>query len=233
MSPSARRTALRDVVVQGVGLAKAYGRGEARVEALVDVSLDVRAGTMTAVVGPSGSGKSTLLHCLSGIATPDSGQVLMDGQDLAGLDDDARAALRRQAMGFVFQRGNLVPALTVAENVSAGLVLQGRPRAEVSAGVADALQRVGMERRAGAYPAELSGGQLQRVALARALATSPRVLWADEPTGALDRAAAEEVAALLQDAAAGGAAVVVVTHNPEIAARAETVLTLQDGRRLQ
>ena len=219
-------------VVSGVGLGKSYGRGDAQVAALVDVSIDVQPGVLTAVVGPSGSGKSTLLHCLSGIATPDTGQVLLEGQDLARLDDDARAALRRSTMGFVFQRGNLVPALTVAENVSAGPVLQGRSRDEVRAAVTDALERVGLEQRAGAYPAELSGGQLQRVALARALATTPRVVWADEPTGALDHAAAEEVAALLHEVAAMGAAVVVVTHNAELAAGAATVVRLQDGRRV-
>jgi putative ABC transport system ATP-binding protein len=220
-------------VVTGVALSKAYGRGAAQVEALADVYVEVVAGAVTAVVGPSGSGKSTLLHCLSGIASPDSGQVLFEGRDLAGLDDDGRATVRRTAMGFVFQRGNLLPALTVAENVSAGLVLQGRRRDQVAAGVAAALARVGLEDRAHAYPSELSGGQLQRVALARALAPTPRVVWADEPTGALDHAAAKEVAALLHEAAAGGAAVVVVTHNPELAEGADTVVRLQDGRRLE
>jgi putative ABC transport system ATP-binding protein len=219
-------------VVSGVGLSKGYGRGDARIDALLDVSIDVLPGVLTAVVGPSGSGKSTLLHCLSGIATPDTGQVLLDGQDLAHLDDDARAALRRTTMGFVFQRGNLVPALTVAENVSAGPVLQGRSREEVRTAVADALKRVGLEQRSGAYPAELSGGQLQRVALARAIAGSPRVVWADEPTGALDHASAEEVASLLHEVAGTGAAVVVVTHNAELAEGAASVVRLQDGRRV-
>lgn len=219
-------------VVSGLGLSKSYGRGDATVPALVDVSVEVCPGVVTAVAGPSGSGKSTLLHCLSGIARPDSGQVLVEGQDLAELDDDARAAIRRSCMGFVFQRGNLLPALTVAENVSAGPVLQGRSRAEVAAAVAEALHTVGLEGRAGSFPAELSGGQLQRAALARALATKPRVLWADEPTGALDQAAAEEVAALLREVAASGAAVVVVTHNAELAATAGTVIRLQDGRRV-
>ncbi|MDP9182795.1 MAG: ATP-binding cassette domain-containing protein [Actinomycetota bacterium] len=219
-------------VVTGLGLSKSYGRGDARVPALVEVSAEVFPGLVTAVVGPSGSGKSTLLHCLSGIAQPDSGQVLIEGRDLAELDDDARAAIRRSSMGFVFQRGNLLPSLTVAENVSAGPVLQGLPRAQVSAAVAEALHNVGMEGRAGSYPSELSGGQLQRAALARALAAKPSVLWADEPTGALDQAAADEVAVLLGEAAASGAAVVVATHNPELAATADTVIRLQDGRRV-
>jgi putative ABC transport system ATP-binding protein len=219
-------------VVSGLGLSKSYGRGDATVTALVDVSVDVCPAVVTAVVGPSGSGKSTLLHCLSGIARPDCGRVLVDSQDLAELDDDARSAIRRSSMGFVFQRGNLLPALTVAENVSAGPVLQGRSRDEVAAAVEQALRTVGLEGRAGSYPAELSGGQLQRAALARALATKPRVLWADEPTGALDRGAADEVAALLRQVAATGAAVVVVTHNAELAATAGIVVRLQDGRRV-
>jgi putative ABC transport system ATP-binding protein len=223
---------MTDPVVSGLGISKAYGRGDAQVAALVDVSVDVCPGVLTAVVGPSGSGKSTLLHCLSGIAVPDSGRVLVDGQDLAALDDDARAAIRRTGMGFVFQRGNLLPALTVAENVSTGPVLQGRTRDEVTRAVDEALRTVGLDCRAGAYPAELSGGQLQRVALARALATSPRVLWADEPTGALDHTTADEVTALLHEVAAGGAAVVVVTHNTDLAATAGTVVRLQDGRRV-
>jgi putative ABC transport system ATP-binding protein len=220
-------------VVAGVGIGKGYGTGDARIEALVDVSIDVLPGVLTAVVGPSGSGKSTLLHCLSGIAAPDAGQVLVGEQDLALLDDDARARLRRTTMGFVFQRGNLLPALTVAENVSAGPVLQGWARDDVRSAVDDALKRVGLDHRAGAYPAELSGGQLQRVALARAIAGSPSVVWADEPTGALDHAAADEVAALLHEVAGTGAAVVVVTHNAELAAGAASVVRLQDGRRVE
>ena len=219
-------------VVTAHGISKAYGRGDARVAALVDVSLTVCSAALTAVVGPSGSGKSTLLHCLSGIAVPDEGVVRLGERDLAVLSDDERAAVRREQMGFVFQRGNLVPSLTVAENVSAGLVLQKRSRAAVAEGVRRALAQVGLQGRDGAFPAELSGGELQRVALARALATSPAVLWADEPTGALDRESANSMLGLLRDAARGGAAVVVVSHDPEVAAVADTVVRLQDGRLL-
>jgi putative ABC transport system ATP-binding protein len=230
--PSKRRRAPAvEPVLRGVGLAKAYGEGDARVVALADFSVDVCPGLVTAVVGPSGSGKTTLLHCLSGIAVPDAGEVLLDGQDLTRLDDAARAAVRRQSMGFVFQRGNLVPALTVAENVSAGLVLQGRSRDEVREGVARVLDRVGLADRAQSYPAQLSGGQLQRAALARALATAPRVLWADEPTGALDRAAAGEMAELLRQAAEQGTAVVVASHDSGLADAADVVVRVRDGRR--
>lgn len=219
-------------LVAATGVGKSYGRGAAQVAALVDISIEVLPARLTVVTGPSGSGKSTLLHCLSGIATPDSGQVLFAGKDLTALDDDARSALRRDAMAFVFQRGNLIPSLTVAENASAGPVLKGASRDEVRSAVAAALERVGLADRAKAYPADLSGGQLQRAALARALATSPAVLWADEPTGALDRAAAAEMTGLLRDATAAGTAVVLVSHNPELAEVADVVVRLQDGRRV-
>jgi putative ABC transport system ATP-binding protein len=219
-------------VVTAHGISKAYGRGDARIAALVDVSVQVTPAAVTAVVGPSGSGKSTLLHCLSGIAVPDSGTVVVGDRDLATMSDDERSAVRRESMGFVFQRGNLVPSLTVAENASAGLVLQRRSRAESAAAVAAALAQVGLEGRERALPSELSGGQQQRVALARALATRPAVLWADEPTGALDREAADAMLALLRAAADGGTAVVLVSHDPAVAAAADVVVRLQDGRRL-
>jgi len=219
-------------VVEARGLCKAYGRGAARVEALVGVDVQVRAGVLTAVVGPSGSGKSTLLHCLSGVAVPDAGEVRVGEKLLSGLSDDELAALRRTSFGFVFQRGNLLPALTVAENVAAGLVLRGEGRDAVAAKVDAALARVGLPDRADAFPAELSGGQAQRVALARALAAEPQVLFADEPTGALDRAAAEQLLGLLHDAAGQGTAVVVVSHDPCVEQAAGAVVRLTDGRRV-
>lgn len=218
-------------MISGLGLSKAHGTGTGRVQALVDVTVDVPAGALTVVAGPSGSGKSTLLHCLSGIAVPDSGSVLLDGTDLTALDDDGRTALRRTRMGFVFQRGNLAPALTVAENTSVGLVLRGASRDATRTAVAAALEQVGLADRSGAYPAELSGGQLQRAALARALACGPDVLWADEPTGALDRAAAHVLTDLLAAAATTGCAVVVVTHDPAVAERADQLVQMEDGRR--
>lgn len=216
--------------VVGRGLSLSYGEGTARVHALRGVDVAVTRGRLTAVLGPSGSGKSSLLHCLSGIARPDAGEVLFEGADLAELGDDRRTALRRTRMGFVFQRGNLAPALTVAENVSLGPVLLGLARDEVRRRVVDALERVGIADRADAYPSALSGGELQRVALARALAPEPAVLWADEPTGALDRPASAELVALLHEAAAAGTTVVVVTHDEEVAAGADEVVRLRDGR---
>ena len=213
--------------ITGTGLTKAYGR----VAALSDVSVEIGSG-FTVVAGPSGSGKSTLLHCLSGIAVPDSGTVAVDGTELGALDDDGRSAMRRTRMSFVFQRGNLAPSLTVAENASVGLVLKGAGRDQTRTAVTEALARVGLQERGEAFPAELSGGELQRAALARALASAPDVLWADEPTGALDRAAARELTDLLVQTAASGCAVVVVTHDPEVAERADQLVRMEDGRRL-
>jgi putative ABC transport system ATP-binding protein len=218
--------------IRGTGLAKRYGHGTGAVQAVVDVSVEIPAAALTVVAGPSGSGKSTLLHCLAGLTVPDAGSVLLDDVDLTELDDAGRAALRRSRMSFVFQRANLAPALTVAENASLGLVLQGADRDEVRDRVADALDRVGLADRSGAYPADLSGGQLQRAALARALAGAPDVLWADEPTGALDRAAARELTDLLVTTATAGCAVVGVTHDDAVAERADQLVRMEDGRRV-
>lgn len=220
---------LTEGAVVAQGLSASYGEGSGRVQALADVDVTVPQGRLTAVLGPSGSGKSTLLHCLSGIARPDAGRVVFEGQDLTALDDRARTELRRTRMGFVFQRGNLAPALTVAENVSLGLVLRKRSREEVRRQAQQAMERCGIADRARAFPSELSGGQLQRVALARALAADPAVVWADEPTGALDRAASAELVGLLRQAVEGGTTVVVVTHDEEVSEGADHLVRLRDG----
>lgn len=216
-------------LIVATDVAKSYGEGSGRVQAVCDVSLVLGPG-VTAIVGPSGSGKTTLLHCLATIATPDTGRVLFQGRDTTAMSDDERSALRREAMGFVFQRGNLAPALTVAENAAVGLVLKATGRDETATRVTAALEAVGMADKAARYPAELSSGQLQRVALARAIAAQPLVLWADEPTGALDRAASVETAQLLQSIAAAGTAVVVVTHDDSVASAADAVHRIEDGR---
>ena len=220
------------VLLAARGVSKAYGKGTGKVQALDDVTVEIAAASVTAVLGRSGSGKSTLLHCLSTIAVPDAGTVLLDGTDVGSLDDDGRSEVRRTRMSFVFQRGNLAPALTVAENASAGLVLRGRGRAEVRDRVLEVLEQCGVSHRASSYPAELSGGEQQRAALARALAPSPDVLWADEPTGALDRAAAQELMTLLLSAPSTGTAVVIVSHDEQVAEQADQCIRLQDGRRI-
>ncbi|MBR8642768.1 ABC transporter ATP-binding protein [Streptomyces tuirus] len=213
---------LRDVT-------KHYGTGERTVTALDHLTLEFAAGTMTAVMGPSGSGKSTLLHCAAGIDRPSSGEVLIDGTDLGGLDENALTVLRRERVGFVFQAFNLVSALTAAQNVELPLRLAGsRPAAKE---VRAALAAVGLADRQGHRPSELSGGQQQRVAIARAMIARPAVLFADEPTGALDSTASRVVLRLLRDLVdSRGQTVVMVTHDPAAAAYADRVLLLADGR---
>jgi putative ABC transport system ATP-binding protein len=198
--------------------------------ALNGASLQVFPGEVLALTGPSGSGKSTLLHCLSGILTADAGRLAYDGRDLGAMSDRDRSALRRDAFGFVFQFGQLVPELTCLENVALPLRLAGvrRRRAERLAG--DLLAELGVTDVAGKRPGQASGGQGQRVAVARALVTAPRVIFADEPTGALDSHNGEQVMRLLVAAAKQrGAAVVLVTHEAQIASWADREVAFRDG----
>ncbi|MFC4043286.1 ABC transporter ATP-binding protein [Dactylosporangium siamense] len=210
------------------GVTRRYGTGEQTVTALDRVSVGFAPASFTAVMGPSGSGKSTLLHCAAGLDRVSEGRVLIDGVELGPLREKARTRLRRDRIGFVFQAFNLVGALTAAQNVELPLRLAGR-RAAV--GQVDAmLAEVGLADRAGHRPSELSGGQQQRVAIARALATRPVVVFADEPTGALDASASREVLRLLRVAVDRHAqTVVMVTHDPLAAAYADRVLFLADG----
>jgi putative ABC transport system ATP-binding protein len=199
------------------------------VTALDGVDLDFTAGSFTAVMGPSGSGKSTLLQCAAGLDRPTSGTVEIDGIPLGGLSERRLTLLRRERIGFVFQSYNLVPSLTAAQNVGLPLRLAGRRPSR--AGVRAALARVGLEGRAGHRPGQLSGGQQQRVALARALITRPAVLFADEPTGALDTVTSRAVLALLRELVdQEGQTIVMVTHDPVAASRADRVVILVDGR---
>ncbi|MCW3814503.1 ABC transporter ATP-binding protein [Micromonospora sp. DR5-3] len=199
--------------------------------ALAGASLAVRAGEVVAVMGPSGSGKSTLLHCLAGIVQPDRGQVRYRGTELAGLSDAGRSALRRREFGFVFQFGQLVPELTCLENVALPLRLERVPRREAERRAAEWLDRLEVADVAGKRPGEISGGQGQRVAVARALVTEPRVVFADEPTGALDSLNGERVMRLLAGAAReAAAAVLLVTHEPRVAAYSDREVVVRDGR---
>jgi putative ABC transport system ATP-binding protein len=211
------------------GVTKTYGAGERAVTALDALDLVFPAGTFTAVMGPSGSGKSTLLHCAAGLDRATSGEVIIDGRPVSGLSERVLTRLRRERVGFVFQAFNLVAALTAAQNVALPLRLAGCKPApgEVTA----MLGEVGLAERAGHRPSELSGGQQQRVAIARALVTRPAVLFADEPTGALDAASGREVLRLLRASVdRHGQTVVMVTHDPFAAAHADRVLFLADGR---
>ncbi|MEU9603506.1 ABC transporter ATP-binding protein [Streptomyces sp. NPDC048057] len=211
------------------GLTRQYGTGGGAVTALDGVSLDFARGTLTAVMGPSGSGKSTLLHCAAGLEPPSAGRVVLDGTDLTGLDETGLTLLRRDRIGFVFQTFNLVSALTAEENVALPLRLAGR-RPDPTA-VAVALAEVGLADRARHRPSTLSGGQQQRVAIARALIGDPAVLFADEPTGALDTKTSWHVLTLLRGLVdERRQTVIMVTHDPVAASFADRVVFLADGR---
>jgi putative ABC transport system ATP-binding protein len=210
------------------GVSRIYGRGSAAVRAVDDVTLEFPRGGWTAVMGPSGSGKSTLLHCAAGLERVDGGQVFIGGTDITAAGDRQLTALRRTRIGFVFQSFNLIGSLTAAQNVALPLQLAGRrpSRSEVRA----TLAAVGLADRAKHRPRELSGGQQQRVAIARAMVTRPEVLFADEPTGALDSTSARTVLDLMRAMADAGQSIVMVTHDPGAAARADAVVFLRDGR---
>ena len=199
-------------------------------QALNGASLQVYPGEVLALTGPSGSGKSTLLHCLSGILTPDSGRVTFEGRDLTALSDRDRSALRRSAFGFVFQFGQLVPELTCLENVALPLRLAGVRRKRAERLAAELLAELAVTDVAGKRPGQVSGGQGQRVAVARALVTTPRMIFADEPTGALDFRNGEQVMRLLVAAAKQrGSAVVLVTHEARVASCADREVAFADG----
>ncbi|MFD5125651.1 ABC transporter ATP-binding protein [Streptomyces sp. NPDC058385] len=209
------------------GLHKTYGA----TKALDGAEFSVHPGEVVAVMGPSGSGKSTLLHCLAGIVTPDEGTITYAGRNLATLSDAARSALRRSDFGFVFQFGRLVPELTCLENVALPLRLNGAKRKAAEATARAWMERLEVDDLTSQRPGEVSGGQGQRVAVARALATSPRVLFADEPTGALDSLNGERVMELLTEAARSThAAVVLVTHEARVAAYSDREIIVRDGR---
>ncbi|MEU2115566.1 ABC transporter ATP-binding protein [Streptomyces sp. NPDC016459] len=213
-------------LLHATGLTKTYGP----TPALAGASFSLRAGEVVAVMGPSGSGKSTLLHCLAGIVRPDAGTVTYDGRELTALSDTARSSLRRTDFGFVFQFGRLVPELTCVENVALPLRLNGEKRRTAEARAADWLARLEVDDTAGKRPGEISGGQGQRVAVARALVTAPRVIFADEPTGALDSLNGERVMRLLTDASRDtDAAVVLVTHEARVAAYSDREIVVRDG----
>jgi putative ABC transport system ATP-binding protein len=216
-----------DAAVTLRGISRVYGRGPAAVRAVDEVTLDFPRGGWTAVMGPSGSGKSTLLHCAAGLEQVDSGQVIIGDTDITAARDAELTELRRTRIGFVFQSFNLIGSLSAEQNVALPLRLGGRrpARGEVRA----TLGRVGLADRARHRPRELSGGQQQRVAIARAMVTRPEVLFADEPTGALDSTAARTVLDLMREMADAGQSIVMVTHDPGAAARADAVVFLRDG----
>jgi putative ABC transport system ATP-binding protein len=219
----------RQSVLSAEKIGKQVSSPEGPLTILADVSLDIGAGESVAVTGPSGAGKSTLLALLAGLDEPSTGRIWLNGAEITQLDEDGRAAVRAQHVGFVFQSFHLVPSLTALENVMLPLELAGRADARTSA--LDVLEKVGLSARKGHYPRQLSGGEQQRVAIARAFVTRPAVLFADEPTGNLDTATGDRVIQLLFDLnAAGSTTLVLVTHDKALASRCARLVQLDAGR---
>jgi putative ABC transport system ATP-binding protein len=218
-------------LIEARDLAKTYRLGQVDVAALRGVDVDVSAGEFIAITGPSGSGKSTLMHILGCLDTPTSGTYRLDGEDVGGLSGKRLAQVRNRKVGFVFQTFNLMPRLTVEENVALPLKYRGGvPRSERRERALRLLERLGLTPRVGHRPDELSGGERQRVAIARALVGEPAILMADEPTGNLDSASGAEVLQTFAELHGAGHTIVLVTHDPNVAARAQRVIQMSDGR---
>jgi putative ABC transport system ATP-binding protein len=218
------------VILQAINVTKSFGQTANQVDAVRGIDLSIASGEMVAIVGPSGSGKSTLLSLLGAVATPTTGQVNLEGADLATLDDDSRTLLRRRRIGFVFQAYNLVPTLTAAENVSLPLELDGVAESVARKRADEALDRVGLSHRRSHLPGMLSGGEQQRVAIARALVTQPALVLADEPTGNLDSITSAQITQLLRDLVdQHGQTVVLVTHDDSVARQADRIIHVRDG----
>lgn len=218
-----------DIILQARGLKKYYGKGETEVRALDGVDLDIERGTFTAIIGSSGSGKSTLLNMLGGLDTPTAGSIRVGNTELADLKGDEATIFRRKQIGIVFQNYNLVPVLSVWENIIFPISLDSRK--PDSAFILEAVRLLGLEQKLHSLPSSLSGGQQQRVAIARALASKPSIILADEPTGNLDSRTSDDVIGLLKmTSKTFSQTIVMITHNPEIAAMADRVVQIEDGK---
>jgi putative ABC transport system ATP-binding protein len=217
-------------IIQLSDITKTYGQGEMAVRALRGVSLTIEAGDFVAVMGASGSGKSTLMNVIGCLDRPDGGHYALDGRDVAKMSPAQLADIRNQLLGFVFQSFNLLSRTSAQENVELPLIYAGVGAKERKARALAALARVGLAERAHHHPNQLSGGQQQRVAIARAIVTNPRVIVADEPTGALDSKTSVEIMHLFQELGATGITTVLVTHEPDVAAYAERLLVMRDGQ---
>ena len=217
-----------DIILQARGLKKYYGRGETEVRALDNVDLDIERGKFTAIIGTSGSGKSTLLNMLGGLDVPSAGSILVDHTELAKLNSEEATVFRRKQIGFVFQNYNLVPVLSVWENIILPISLDGRrPDRKF---IMKIVQLLGLEKKLDSLPNQLSGGQQQRVAIARALASKPSIILADEPTGNLDTRTSDDVIGLLKMTSREfHQTIVMITHNPEVARMADRVIHIEDG----
>ena len=231
MSDARTMPAIGEVVIEARDVVKTYDTGIVQVQALRGVDLTVRRGEMVAIMGPSGCGKTTLLNSLSGLDDFDSGSVKINGQDITRMADDKKTEFRAKDMGFVFQTYNLLPVLTAVENVELPLIVSGtRPRVAREKAL-ESLDRVRLREWANQRPSQLSGGQRQRVTIARALVNRPAIIWADEPTGALDSATATEIMDLIVELnASEHQTCVIVTHDPKVAARCHRTIQMADGQ---
>jgi len=219
-----------DLIIQATGVQKSYHTGLVSVTALRGVDLSVQRGEMVAVMGPSGCGKTTLLNCLSGLDTPDQGQIVIEGVSLSGMSDRDRTAYRARRMGFVFQFYNLLPVLSAVENVELPLLVSGVRLREARKRALESLAQVGLAQRAYHRPAELSGGERQRTTIARALVNRPALVWADEPTGDLDSETANEIMDVLVDLnREHGLTFILVTHDRGVGARCGRIVRMRDG----
>jgi putative ABC transport system ATP-binding protein len=219
----------QEPILTARGVAKTYRTGTHEVTALRGVDLDVWPGELVMVMGPSGNGKTTLLNCLSGLDDIDAGTVIVDGDDLFAMSDSDRTRHRAERMGFVFQSFNLIPVLSAAENVELPLLVTGVRPKPARERAREMLRRVGLADRTGHRPGELSGGEQQRVAVARALVAEPALVWADEPTGALDSQTAGEIVELLHEVHAAGQTLVVVTHDEGLGRSGQRLVQVRDG----
>jgi len=229
-SQQSQPAASSDHIIEVADLVKTYSSGNVQVQALRSVSLAVGRGEMLAIMGPSGCGKTTLLNCVSGLDRIDSGTVRIEGVDLAALSDRQRTSYRAQSMGFIFQTYNLLPVLSAVENVELPLVVSGVGTSAARKRAQAALDRVGLGDRANTWPAQLSGGQRQRVTIARSLVNDPAIVWADEPTGALDSKTANEIISLMETLnREQGQTFVIVTHDAGVGKRCHRLITMNDG----
>jgi putative ABC transport system ATP-binding protein len=217
-------------IIEVRDLVKIYSSGNVRVEALRGVSLNVQKGEMVGVMGPSGCGKTTLLNCVSGLDRVNGGSVHIDGVDLASMSDRQKTTYRAQSMGFIFQTYNLLPVLSAVENVELPLVVSGVSTGQARKQALAALERVNLADRANNWPAQLSGGQRQRVTIARSLVNDPAIVWADEPTGALDSKTADEIMGIMQKLnREQGQTFVIVTHDAGVGRRCHRIVRMSDG----
>ncbi|WP_448379527.1 ABC transporter ATP-binding protein [Fervidobacterium sp.] len=221
----------KEIIVKAENLSKIYGSGSSKVVALDSVNLEIYKGEIVAILGPSGSGKTTLLNLLAGLDIPTSGTIIIDGQEITKMSEEEKAKFRAKSMGFIFQFFNLIPVLTAVENVELPLLLNKVPVTEARKRALELLELMGISHRKDAYPSQLSGGEQQRVSIARALSTKPKIIWADEPTGALDVKNGEQIKKLIIKLNKEfGTTFVIVTHDQSVAQIANRIMRVENGR---